>query len=203
MHQAPPARRQGSLAALTQLTAQTRAAAEGPRQGVRAALSWAEPVPLPGYSTQGCHGGRDKGQPGDRAGWLVMVGLAFLSSQPGKQREWEVFQGWGSQLCGSQERAGGSQAGPACIPLPSGFQRAGSCQPVLQQRCPPWVPPRQLPIKPIHHSQAYLRLSEPRPLWQRNAGWDVGADRRDRPTRAAQLGPSPQECPERWVQADT
>lgn len=69
---------------LTQLMAHTSTAAKGPQQHIRAVSS-------PSLS-QDYHGRRNKGQPGDSDGWLVMVGLA-ISPQPGKQREQEVSQG--------------------------------------------------------------------------------------------------------------
>jgi len=180
MHQAPAARRQGSPAMLTPLTAQTRAAAEGPRQRFRAAL----PHPSPRVQHP-----RLPWQEGQRAtrgqGWAAYPRGFRLSLQPGKQKA--VRRG----------QDGAKQALPA-----------SRCQMVINEQepaspCYSSDVPRGFPHKAVHRSRAYLWLSEPRPPQQRYAGWDAGTAGQDGPTRASQPGPSPQERPEGWVQADT
>lgn len=127
-----------------------------------------------------------------------MVGLAFLSSlgSRGSGRLPEVPLG---QPDVWQWDEGRKEPGSPCT----------CCWVVLtgQEPASPWysrdVPHHQLPAEPIHHSQTYLQLSEPRPPQQRSEGWDGGVAGPGGPTRAARLGPSPQECPEGWAQGDT
>lgn len=78
MHQAPPARRQGSPAALTQLRAQARAAAEGSQcQGSFPGLGPSLSAMVGQRTTRG-------------HSWVASHGGFSFSLLSGKQREWEV-----------------------------------------------------------------------------------------------------------------
>lgn len=126
-----------------------------------------------------------------------MVGLAFLSSLGSRGSRFpEVLLGqpavwqWGE---GRKEPAPAAGWFSLCRNLP-GLATAGMS---------PWVSPHLAPVEPIHHSQTYLQPSEPRPPQQRREEWAGGVAGPGGATRAAQLGPSLQECPKGRAQADT